>query len=67
MADSDINGSKGKEIPELTRQSGFNGVLLNLRANRWVTLGSNHCKCSLNQHMLDDSMATARRLSLKTR
>jgi hypothetical protein len=23
-------------------------VLLNLRANRWVTLGSNHCKCSLN-------------------
>jgi hypothetical protein len=25
MADSHINGSKGKEIPELTRQSGFNG------------------------------------------
>jgi hypothetical protein len=25
-----------------------NGFLLNLRANRWVTLGSNHCNCSLN-------------------
>jgi hypothetical protein len=25
MADSHINGSKGKEIPELTRQSGFSG------------------------------------------
>jgi hypothetical protein len=44
-----------------------NRVLLNLCANRWVTSGSNHCKCSLNQHMLDDSMTTARPLSLKTR
>jgi hypothetical protein len=25
IATDPINGSKGKEIPELTRQSGFNG------------------------------------------
>jgi hypothetical protein len=44
-----------------------NGLLLNLRANRWRTLVSSNCKCSLNQQMLDDSMTTAQRLSPKAR
>jgi hypothetical protein len=44
-----------------------NWFLLNLRANRLVILGSNHCKCLLNQQLLSDSMTTAQRLSQKTR
>jgi hypothetical protein len=58
--------SSATSLPE-PRTSHNIRVLLNLRANRWVTLGSKHCKCSLNQHMSDDSMTTAQHLSPKTR
>jgi hypothetical protein len=32
-----------------------------------VTLGSNHCKCLLNQKLLAGSMTTAQRPSSKTK
>jgi hypothetical protein len=44
-----------------------NGVLLNLCANRYVTLGSRHCKRSLNQQLLAGSMTTPQRLRPKSR
>jgi hypothetical protein len=42
-------------------------LLLNLRASRWVTLGSSHCKCLFNQELLAGSMTTAQRPSPKTK
>ncbi|MEA2772237.1 MAG: hypothetical protein QOD93_5199 [Acetobacteraceae bacterium] len=50
-----------------TRPPAVKRPLLNLRANRLVILGSNHCKCLLNQQLLSDPMTTAQRLSQKTR
>jgi hypothetical protein len=54
-------------VPHRVKQSRVKRLLLNLRASRWVTLGSNHCKCLLNQELLAASMTTAQRRSPKTK
>ena len=64
MPDHDSLYHRLFDHPEMVAQL---RLLLNLRANRLVILGSNHCKCSLNQQLLAGSMTTAQRLSPKTR
>jgi multidrug resistance efflux pump len=46
VASRKAQGADGRSRPRC--HSALNGLLLNLRASRWVKLSSNHCKCLLN-------------------
>jgi hypothetical protein len=61
IGDQDLTAFGLKEIIPNCRAALYR-VLLNLRANRCVTLGSRHCKRSLNQQLLADSMTPPQRL-----
>jgi hypothetical protein len=49
------------------RHTARNGFCRDLRASRWITLGSSHYKCSLNRQLRVCSMTTTQHLSPKTR